>query len=270
LDPTSTGKNSNKKYPKPWIFLIGTIVWTWTFYSISFITEQKPFQFPIVIFFAIGGLGPLIVSSILVSKGYGNNSDSASEFLKDSLDPRKLSLRWYLILTAMVLILVISPLLFDISTVAEEGLIARGPVLFLSIGAIFGGLEEIGWRGYAQDSLQRRFSVLGASLIIGVFWALWHLPLFFMEGTYQAGLGVGTSAFWAFNTAIIVSSPIYAWLYNRSGKITFAAVFYHATSNVMRELIIDVDVVFSVGVEAFIAILLIIVFWRMMGQKKEL
>lgn len=151
----------------------------------------------------------------------------------------------------------------------EEGLIDRGPVLFLFIGAVFGGLEEIGWRGYAQESLQRRFSVLTASLIIGIFWAFWHLPLFFMQGTYQEGLGVGTTAFWAFNAAIIVGSPIYAWLYNRSGKIIFAAVFYHALGNVMGEIITDVDVVYNVGVEAFIALLLIMVFWKTMGSKED-
>ena len=222
-----------------------------------------------IIFFALGGLGPLIVSSLLVSKGCWDRPQSASEFVKDSLDPRNLSPGWYLILIALILILAFSPLLFDFSRVAEQGLIDRGPVPFLFIGAIFGGLEEVGWRGYAQDSLQRKFSVLGSSLIISLFWALWHLPLFFMEGTYQAGLGVGTSAFWAFNIALVVGSPIYAWLYNYSGQVTFAAVFYHALGNVVGELITDSPVVFEVGVEAFMALLLIIVFWRVMGSRKE-
>ncbi len=265
----STSTDSNQKDPKPWIFLIGTIVWSWSFYSISSITGQDPFEFPTVIFFAVGGLGPLFVSSLLIAKGCWNNSESSTEFLKRSLDPRRLSLKWYLILTALVLLLALSPLIFETSTVMEEGLIDRGPVLFLFIGAVFGGLEEIGWRGYAQESLQRRFSVLTASLIIGIFWAFWHLPLFFMQGTYQEGLGVGTTAFWAFNAAIIVGSPIYAWLYNRSGKIIFAAVFYHALGNVMGEIITDVDVVYNVGVEAFIALLLIMVFWKTMGSKED-
>jgi len=43
-------------------------------------------------------------------------------------------------------------------------------------------LEELGWRGYALDRLQLKWSALSASLILWVVWALWHLPLFFIQG----------------------------------------------------------------------------------------
>ena len=53
-------------------------------------------------------------------------------------------------------------------------------------------IEELGWRGYVLDRLQEKRSALVSSLILGVVWSLWHLPLFFVQGSYQAGLGVGT------------------------------------------------------------------------------
>jgi len=64
---------------------------------------------------------------------------------------------------------------------------------------------------------------------------------------------------WGFNTTIVLGSPIDAWLYNYSGKITFVAVFYHALDNVMGEVIIDAKPFYSVGVEVFKALLLIMV-----------
>jgi len=118
-------------------------------------------------------------------------------------------------------------------------LIETGPLLFFLIGFFIGALEEIGWRGYAQEALQRRISVVWASLVIGIFWALWHLPLFFLPGSYQAGLGVGTPAFWGFNLAIVVGSPLYAWFYNVSGRSVFAPLLFHGLGNVAGEIFVD-------------------------------
>lgn len=47
------------------------------------------------------------------------------------------------------------------------------------IMVLFGGTEELGWRGIAQPRLQQRLSVFSSGLVIGVAWWSWHLPLFF-------------------------------------------------------------------------------------------
>lgn len=60
------------------------------------------------------------------------------------------------------------------------------PVFLLSglLDGPFG--EEPGWRGYALAKLQSRYNALVASLILGVLWAVWHLPFFFIEGSAQS------------------------------------------------------------------------------------
>jgi hypothetical protein len=68
-------------------------------------------------------------------------------------------------------------------------------------------------------------------------WAVWHLPLFFLEGTYQAGLGVGSPAFWAFFASILLISPVYAWLHGTAGGASVVAVAYHGLSNVAAEML---------------------------------
>ena len=56
------------------------------------------------------------------------------------------------------------------------------PVVYL-VTVFAGGpvAEELGWRGFAQARLAPRFGALGAGLVIGVLWALWHLPLFWLS-----------------------------------------------------------------------------------------
>ena len=49
-------------------------------------------------------------------------------------------------------------------------------------------MEELGWRGYAEDSIAQYHTWFTESIIFGFLWAGWHIPLFFIEGTYQANI----------------------------------------------------------------------------------
>jgi membrane protease YdiL (CAAX protease family) len=78
---------------------------------------------------------------------------------------------------------------------------------FLAFVLLFGPLpEEMGWRGYA---LHVEWTALASSLRVGLAWALWHLPLFLIEGTYQHGLGLGTGRFWAF--MVVIPPSRWSW-----------------------------------------------------------
>lgn len=105
------------------------------------------------------------------------------------------------------------------------------PGLFL-VTLWFGPLpEEIGWRGYALDRLQVRHTALGASLILGGVWALWHLPLFLVPGTYQHAIGMGSLRAWLYFAALPPLSVLMTWIYNSTDRSTLSAVLVHFTGN---------------------------------------
>lgn len=104
--------------------------------------------------------------------------------------------------------------------------------IFLTIAAGIG--EEFGWRGFLLPRLQTRHSALVSGLIIGVAWATWHVPMFFIEGTgqYEHGLAGGLlPAILGYAVFVIVQSVQFTWLFNNTkGSVLLAAVF-HGASN---------------------------------------
>lgn len=263
-------KNKRKHRPAPWLFLFGVLAYTWSLLGIAALMRGELFAFPKVMLYALGGLGPIIVPGLLISLGYWdkNIDRNAVAFYRRAFNPCTLPLRWTAIILGMVLVLAVGPVLLDKSVLSEQGLFDFGPGIFLLVGLIFGALEEPGWRGYAQEGLQRRMSVFWASLLVGIFWALWHLPLFFIGGTYQAGLGIGSPAFWSFNLALIVGSPVYAWLFNAPGRVIFAPLLYHGLGNLFREMVPGVSNTAEVGVEAAMSLVVILISWRWFFKPK--
>ena len=94
---------------------------------------------------------------------------------------------------------------------------------------ILGGplAEEFGWRGYALDRLQARFNALAASVILGLVWGLWHLPLFLAPGDdpYHA------MPFWAFVLGAVLFSILFTWIYNNTGRSVLAVMLFHTMGN---------------------------------------
>jgi len=97
--------------------------------------------------------------------------------------------------------------------------IATRFVLYL----FFGGsvAEEFGWRGYAWPRLRERLSLSQASIVLGVLWAAWHLPLFFIPGTTQA-----STPFWAFALTCCAMSAIMGWCCEQQRSIVPALLFH--------------------------------------------
>ena len=96
--------------------------------------------------------------------------------------------------------------------------------------------EELGWRGYVLDRLQARWNALVSSLILGVIWALWHMPLFFIKDMLHYSEGVGSPWFWQFMVGVIPMAVILTWIFNNTRRSTLAAILFHFMANLTYQL----------------------------------
>lgn len=93
-------------------------------------------------------------------------------------------------------------------------------------------LEELGWRGYGVDSLRAYSNLFTTSLIFGVLWALWHLPLFFVKGYYQNQLwDLGILHVLNFFGSVIIVAFFMNWVYYHTGRSIPAIILFHSMLN---------------------------------------
>ena len=121
-------------------------------------------------------------------------------------------------------------------------------------------MEELGWRGVALPLLQRRFSPFVASLILGAFWALWHVPAFFI-GSPMSGFTFGSWAVGVMAITLMVTA-----LFNASRGSLLIAYLFHF--QLMNPIFPDAQPWDSV-ILAAIAIVVVIVNRKKMFSRSE-
>ena len=92
--------------------------------------------------------------------------------------------------------------------------------------------EEIGWRGYALPRLQGRFGLAIGSILLGVLWALWHWPVFFIPGLDQYG-----QAFIPYVLYVTALSVAFAWLYDNTSGSLLLVVLMHTAVNQTKDIV---------------------------------
>jgi uncharacterized protein len=131
------------------------------------------------------------------------------------------------------------------------------PIFFLVffIGAIG---EEVGWTGYAIDPLQDRWGAFQGSLMLGSFWAIWHVLPFIQ--THNAPAWVVWQSLGTVGLRVII-----VWLYNNTGKSVFVAILFHAMGNVSEFLFPNYGSHYdpvTTGILIIITAAIVTFFWR--------
>ncbi len=195
-----------------------------------------------VVLIAIGGLGPLIALLDALFRTY--DRASRKSYLRRLISASGVPAAVWLVALLLPVMLVLLVIFYESLTKPESAGIfptlldslAPAGGLFFVFHIFFGPLpEEMAWRGYAFHELSGK-SICQAQLIVASLWALWHVPLFFIQGSYQAGLGLFTTGFWLFFINIFASSFIAGWLYLKSRCSIVIAFVFHYLVNVTGEL----------------------------------
>lgn len=92
--------------------------------------------------------------------------------------------------------------------------------------------EEIGWRGYALPRLAGRIGLGPAGIVLGVVWAAWHLPFFFMPGADTYG-----QSFPLYLLQVTALSVAMAWLYWRANGVLLPLMVMHAAVNNTKDIV---------------------------------
>ena len=164
--------------------------------------------------------------------------DGVKKLLKRGLDFR-FGRAWYLVVFLLFPVLIGGGLLLAVLTgepTPELTALANPitiPIAFVYILLLGGPLqEEFGWRGYALERFQEKWNALVSSIVVGLVWGAWNLPLLFMprqEFYYQRRIcGLMLS--------VTLTSFLFTWLYNNTRGSILAALLFHTMFNLSHYL----------------------------------
>ena len=230
--------NSYKYKPVKFFFL--AYLFTWIFWIPAiFLPENTA-----VALMAAGLIAPAVVSTLFVLL-------SKSDVLKRDLKNKLVGfykVKWgnvflaVLVFAAIVVCSILLSLVFgqslDQFAFTEDFSftgVGIGSALFTILLASI--IEEVGWKGYCEDSIGNYMNWFWESMIFGALWSLWHLPLIFIKGTYQAGLMVNPLYVVNFFVSGIPLGFIITWVYLASDRSILACMVFHLFVNFMQEKI---------------------------------
>ena len=233
--------NGTKKYRyRPVLFFTLTYLFTWIFW---FPAAFVPADTGAVLMLA-GLAAPAVVSTLFVVL-------SGSDALKRDLKVKLVGfykVKWSNVFAAVGLfaVIVAASILLSLAfgqkadqfSFTEDFSftgVGIGSALFTIL--IASVIEEVGWKGYCEDSIGNYMNWFLESLVFGAIWSFWHFPLLFIRGTYQAGLTVNPLYVVNFFVSGIPLGFIITWVYLASDRSILACMIFHLFVNFMQEKI---------------------------------
>lgn len=245
-----------------WLFYVLAFGFTWLFWVPLALHEQAIVALPDGVYGFLdgpnpGAWGPLVASLLLT---YLNGRWAGIQELVRRGTRVRFGVFWYAVA------LLLFPLLIGGATWLAQALgeavpaspafaePVSIPISFVSIFLLGGPLqEEFGWRGYATERLQKKWNALVASIVIGILWAAWHLPLFFIprqEAYYNRPV-------WGIFVTDVLVTVLLTWVFNNTNKSIFAAMLLHTTFNWSNYLFTGLFT--DIGGQAFFGAMIVVV-----------
>ena len=211
------------------LFFLLTFAFSWSLWVPIVVIGGEPSAL-LAITIGVGATGPSLAGLLCTGRDEGR---SGVRRLLRSLVDWRVSARWYALALG-------GPIAVALAAVAVHRLVVgndaefrveTSTILLVPIG-LMGGLfigplqEELGWRGFALSRLLDRWSSLRASLVLGVAWACWHLPLYAMDAGGQERAPLA-----AFLASVVALSVLYTWFWVVTGGSLLIALLLHSATN---------------------------------------
>jgi len=232
-------------HTKSGLFFVIAFGWSFVFWFLTVIFGGIN-KLPGSILQYVGGAGPLV--SALIITHFFETSEVQKDFWNRIFNLKRIPWRWGLVALMTHPLIIFIAIFVDLllggklQIQAEKLTDLAALVTLVFFVFVFGPLpEEMGWRGVGYDRLQDRMNPLAASLILGVAWSAWHIPLFLIDGTFQNQLGFGSFRFWVFLASNIPLTVLITWVYNHTNRSIMAAVLVHFSGNIIGALVTKTD-----------------------------
>ena len=225
---------------RPVLFFVTAYFFTWIFWVPAIFAPES--ISPVLML--IGLIAPAVVSTVFIM---ASGSDALKQDLKNKLvgfyKVKWMNVLWAVIVFAIVIVCSILVSLFlgqspDQFSFTEDfsftGVGIAGAFLSITVASI---IEEVGWKGYCEDSIGNYMNWFRESMIFGVLWSFWHFPLIFIQGTYQASLMVNPLYVINFFLSGIPMGFVITWVYLASDRSILACMIFHFFVNFLQEKI---------------------------------
>jgi len=205
-------------------FFLFTFLVSWTFFF-SAVAFSGPTITPFIsVLVLLGTITPSIVA-LLLSAIEGGAGALASRILEANV-----ALRWYAFAIFYMLTVKLLVALVYRAAMGTWPRFGTESWLIIAIAILFStpvqAGEELGWRGYALPRLAARIGYAGASVLLGVIWGIWHMPLFFVGGTDKFGQSITV---FVLGTAAL--SVAVTWLYVHVKGSLLLTMLMHSAVN---------------------------------------
>ncbi|NTV06320.1 MAG: CPBP family intramembrane metalloprotease [Chlorobiaceae bacterium] len=233
MQPTYSGSTNSTVHSSLTAYLLLTFGIAWLIWLPLLAAEYMglPFLLPAIVFITLGTFVPSITALFLTWKNAGGTE--LRQLLSRALVWR-VSPIWYVVAVfgpALVMLLAMGGHIVLGGAVpdyvpfgARWIIVAVNFVFVFLIGGPLG--EEFGWRGVVLPALEARFNPPWDSLVLGVIWTLWHLPLFFISASSQHSL-----PFWLFALLSLPLCILITQVYHGSGDSLLLVMLFHAAVN---------------------------------------
>ncbi len=229
------------KFKHPVLFFILATIIPWSFwFAAGYVSHHSSSMTVASILGLIGLVSPVVIAFWLMHKDAALWKDLMGRFLNFTSQPIYFYLACFIMPVSILLAQAIS-LLFGYSpsqfAITGHFTFSSGvlPVWFLLIMAPV--IEELAWHTYGTDALRNKFNLFTASILFGIFWAFWHVPLSFIKDYYQSNL---VASGWIYSANFMVSIIPYVlimnWLYYKSNRNILVAMIFHIAAGYFNEI----------------------------------